>query len=228
MVVLVDLAMVSSGIPCPLCTASNARLILDDAGRRFHQCADCDLIFLDPAQRSLPLDEVVRYLDHENDRHDPAYLRFLRRLADPVCDVAPPGARGLDFGCGPVPLLAEWLTSQGRETVSYDPVFFPHETLLDGRYDFITCSEVVEHAHDPLALFARMGSLVANGGWLAVMTRHHGVEAPFETWWYRRDHTHVCFFSERTMRWLAQRMTWTIAFPAPNVAIFTTSAARAD
>lgn len=208
-------------LPCALCADATTSLILDDASRRYHRCEGCDLIFLDPAQRSTPLDEVLRYMDHRNDPRDAGYLRFLRRLADPVCEVVPPGTRGLDYGCGPTPLLGEWLTSQGRETVSYDPVFHPLERLRDARYDFITCSEVVEHSHDPLALFARMADALEDGGRLAVMTRYHGVDGPFETWWYRRDHTHACFFTERTMRWVARRMGWTVAFPATHVAIFT-------
>lgn len=211
----------AASLPCPLCSGSSTSLILDDAGRRYHRCEECDLIFLDPAQRSAPLDEVLRYMDHQNDRSDVGYLRFLRQLADPLCDVVPPGCRGLDYGCGPTPLLGEWLTSQERETVSYDPVFHPYEQLLEARYDFITCSEVMEHAHHPLALFARMRESLADGGRLAVMTRHHGVDTPFETWWYRRDHTHVCFFTERTMSWVAHRLGWTVAFPAPHVSMFT-------
>ena len=195
--------------------------MLRDGARAYFQCTDCDLIFLDPAAHPSPLDEVLRYLEHDNRRDDPEYLRFLRRLGDPLCGAVPAGARGLDFGCGPVPLLAEWLTAQGRPTAWHDPLFHPADDVLRERYDFVACSEVVEHAHDPAALFLQLGALLRPNGTLGVMTRFHTAEVPFATWWYRRDPTHVCFYSTATMQWIAGRYGWSLAIPAANVALFT-------
>lgn len=208
-------------LDCPLCERAETPVLLADGGRVYHHCAACDLIFLHPGGRLTPLGEVMRYLEHENDRTDPEYIRFLRRLGDPLCVRVPAGARGLDFGCGPVPALGEWLTRQDRDTVSYDPLFHPDETLLEGRYDFVTCSEVVEHAHHPRTLFDVLARLLRSGGVLGIMTRFHGVEAPFATWWYRRDPTHVAFYSETTMRWIAAHRGWKLELPVPNVALFT-------
>lgn len=170
--------------------------------------------------RLTPMEEVLRYVQHENRRDDPRYLHFLRRLADPLRARLSPGDCGLDFGSGPVPVLGELLTAEGFPTASYDPLFAPDDALLDGRYDFIACSEVVEHLHDPSAVFALFARMLRPGGTLGVMTRFFGHEAPFEAWWYRRDPTHVCFYREDTMRWLAQRHGWTVDFPVPNVALF--------
>lgn len=179
------------------------------------------MIFLVPGAHPALLDEVLRYLEHDNRRDDPEYLRFLRRLGDPLCAAVRPGARGLDFGCGPVPVLGEWLTAQGRPTASYDPLFHPGDHLLRERYDFVACSEVVEHAHDPAAMFRQLDALLAPGGTLGVMTRFHSVDVPFATWWYRRDPTHVCFYSPSTMQWIAQRFAWALELPVPDVALFT-------
>lgn len=195
-------------------------MILDDAGRGYHRCAECDLVFLDPRHRLAPLGEVMRYLEHDNRRDDPAYLDFLRRVGDPVRARLPRGARGLDFGCGPVPVLGEWFTANDHPTASYDPLFHADDALLAERYDFVTCSEVVEHAHDPAVLFETLRSLVAPGGILGVMTRFHGLEAPFDRWWYRRDPTHVCFYSGRTMEWIAAGFGWTLELPRAHVALF--------
>ncbi len=194
----------------------------EDAERRFLQCPECTLIFVHPADRLQPLEETLRYLHHQNHRDDPAYVRFLERLVVPVCEKVPTGSRGFDFGCGPVPLMAELLTRAGRPTVSYDPLFLADENALAGTYDFLTCSEVIEHAHDPATLLSRFGKLVRPSGTVAIMTRFYGVDTPFDQWWYRRDPTHVCFFNEDTMRWIAGRFGWEIRL-SPNIAIFSTA-----
>ena len=62
--------------------------------------------------------------------------------------------------------------------------------------------------------------LLQKGGTLAIMTRFYGVEAPFAQWWYRRDPTHVCFYCEETMRWIASNRGWCMECPTPHVALF--------
>ena len=181
------------------------------------------MIHVDADKRPSPAAEKRRYLEHRNGATDPGYIKFLRALADPVCAVVPVGARGLDFGCGPAPVLAELLTAGGRPTVGYDPLFQPDVSRLKQRYDFVTCSEVVEHAHDPAATFARIGSLVRAGGTIGIMTQLYDDVPSFGDWWYRRDFTHVCFYHTDTMRWVAAHYRWTMAVPAPNVVLFTTT-----
>ena len=206
---------------CPLCSADVRTIVLEQNSRSYLRCERCALVFLHPDHRLLPLQEVLRYLEHQNDGGDAGYVAFLRQLAEPVCAVVPVGAHGLDVGCGPAPVLGQILTAAGRPTRSWDPLFFPDDALLASRYDFVTCSEVVEHAHQPDVLFDRLASLLRPAATLAVMTRFHG-EVPFDSWWYRRDSTHVCFFCADTMRWVAERYGWRLALPAPNVALFTT------
>lgn len=167
------------------------------------------------------MQEVLRYQEHRNDSADPRYVAFLRRLADPLMARLVAGARGLDFGCGPAPTMTAILESHGHATQSYDPLFFPELPAQEpGGWAFITCSEVVEHVHAPRALFERFATMLAPNGILAIMTRFHGHEAPFERWWYRRDPTHVCFYNERTMAWIASEWGWEVELPAPHVALF--------
>lgn len=211
---------------CPLCAARESITFhTDSAAREYLRCPACQLIFLDPEQRLPFSEEASRYLEHRNDGADEGYVNFLRRLADPVAGRLPEGARGLDFGCGPAPVLSDLLTTWGFPCAAYDPFFQPDEALLAGQYDFVTCSEVVEHLHDPGDTFALLGRLLDRGGLLGVMTRFYGHEAPFESWWYRRDPTHVCFYAEPTMRWIARRHGWSVEFPRAHVALFTVPAA---
>ena len=58
------------------------------------------------------------------------------------------------------------------------------------------------------------------GGWLGVMTEFCQPARPFSSWHYLRDPTHVCFYSENTMRWLARRHGWSLEVPRANVVLF--------
>lgn len=209
----------SASLRCPLCGGSETHLHHSDPGREFHLCAACTLIFVPAAQHPSAEDERHRYAQHRNDGGDPRYVDFLRRLGDPLSERLAVGASGLDFGAGPGPVLARLLSDRGFPTVSYDPVFFPDESLLERSYDFIACSEVVEHLHRPGPVFDRLRGMLRPEGILGVMTRFYG-EVPFADWWYRRDPTHVCFYRAETMRWIARRHEWRVEFPFPNVALF--------
>ena len=205
---------------CPLCGEEHSTLHHADAAREYRRCPECTLIFVPASMRPGLEEENARYRLHDNRRDDPRYVAFLSRLADPLRARLAPGARGLDFGCGPTPVLAEMLTANGHPTVGYDPLFAPDAALLDATYDFIACSEVAEHLHDPRGVFEDFTRMLRPGGTLGVMTRFYGDEAPFESWWYTRDPTHVCFYAGDTMRWIGARHGWGVEFPAANVVLF--------
>ena len=42
----------------------------------------------------------------------------------------------------------------------------------------------------------------------------------FPEWGYHRDPTHIAFYSETTMRWIARRYGWQPRFPRRNVTLF--------
>jgi cyclopropane fatty-acyl-phospholipid synthase-like methyltransferase len=65
-------------------------------------------------------------------------------------------------------------------------------------YDFITCTEVVEHFHHPALEFRRLDALLKPGGWLAIQTTFQTDDARFARWNYRRDPTHVVFYRPYT------------------------------
>ena len=207
---------------CPLCGETPAEFH-SEIGRHYWRCPTCALVFLDPSQRIAFDDEVARYALHDNRMGDPEYERFLARLAEPIIARTPVGARGIDFGCGQAPALGDMLTRSGRPTASYDPHFFPNDELLDVRYDFLTCSEVLEHVHEPLPLLDRFAALVRRGGIIGVMTGPYDTAGPFQDWWYRRDPTHVCFYAADTMTWIARRFGWALERPSSTVTVFSQS-----
>ena len=208
-------------IPCPLCSAAETTPRATIRARAYLRCSTCGLIFVHPGHRLTVEEEAKRYRLHNNSADARGYTDFLRRLADQVTARLPRGSTGLDFGCGPTPVMAMLLNSDGYPTKSYDPIFFPDRDVLRATYDFVTCSEVVEHTSAPDRVFVQLGDLVRNGGVIAVMTQMYDKVADFETWWYVRDPTHVSFFCMDTMRWIAHHFNWVLSQPAENVVLFT-------
>lgn len=185
----------------------------------YWRCQHCEATFVDPSQLPDRSVEHAQYRLHCNEVEDKGYRKFLMRMASPLLERLPAGLSGLDYGCGPGPALAAMLTEAGHRMAVYDPLFFDDPTLLNGRYDFITCTEVVEHFHHPFDEFARLDRLLKPGGWLAVMTMFQTDDTAFAHWHYRRDPTHVVFYRETTFRNIAKRHHWHCEIPCANVAL---------
>jgi SAM-dependent methyltransferase len=205
--------------PCPLCRSESAQAFVTVAGCDYYRCPTCGLRFLDPARHPDCETERAHYALHENDPDDPRYRAFLARLADPLLAVLPRGACGLDYGSGPGPALAAMLREAGHRVALYDPLFAPDTRVLENTYDFITCTETAEHFHDPAFEFARLDTLLRPGGWLGLMTIFQNDDARFAGWHYRRDHTHVVFYREETMHWIAAHFGWHCTIPRPDVVL---------
>ncbi len=215
----------ASKIACPLCDSSGAKFIHrseDGHGvREFRECAVCDLIFVPPEFHLSAEEELERYKMHQNDPDDPGYREFLRRLWDVLKPRLPENAVGLDYGCGPGPALTCMIHEDGFAVEKYDLYFFPDDAPLRRKYDFITCTETVEHLRRPIEVFSLLDSILADSGQIGVMTGILDDRSAFSDWYYQRDPTHIAFYSRATFQWLADRFDWTVDFPAPNVAIFT-------
>lgn len=190
---------------CPLCNGVDNVAFHSDRRRPYLRCERCALVFVPPSH--LPGREAERreYDLHRNRVDDPGYRAFLSRLAVPLARRLSPAARGLDFGCGSGPALAAMLREAGFNVSLYDSFYYPDTAALDGRYDFITATEVVEHLHRPGSELQRLWSLLAGGGWLGIMTKLVRDREAFAGWHYKNDPTHVCFFSKQTWQWWAQR-----------------------
>lgn len=204
---------------CPVCKKSTIRPFLQVDQRDYWRCETCQATHLDAAQRLDAEQELAYYTLHENRPDDPGYRRFLSRLVTPLLAVLPAASEGLDYGCGPGPALARMLTEAGHHVDLYDPHFYPDAQRLARQYDFISCSEVVEHFHQPAEQFDRLNSLLKPDGVLAIMTCFQTDDARFANWHYRRDPTHVVFYREETFRYLASRFGWRCEIPCKDVVL---------
>ncbi|MEO8010038.1 MAG: class I SAM-dependent methyltransferase [Dokdonella sp.] len=203
-----------------MCASDDVDAFARAHARSYARCTDCDLVFMlreyhpdSAAQRAI-------YDLHRNEGDDMRYRAYLDRLAAPLMERLTPGMRGLDYGCGPGPVLAAMLVERGFDMSVYDPLYADEPGVLQRRYDFVTCSEVAEHFHGPAREFERLASLLDARGWLAVMTQLLSADRDFAGWHYPRDPTHVSFYTARTLEWLAQRHGWALHRPSANVALF--------
>jgi hypothetical protein len=144
----------------------------------------------------------------------------LDRVLIPLCAQITPGSQGLDYGCGPGPTASVMLGERGFPTQNYDPYFFPDESLLSRKYDFLVCTEVFEHLRRPSDDLIRLDLLLKPGGTLGVMTGILEDDASFPGWWYRKDFTHICFYRPETLAWISSRFGWELARPSRDAALF--------
>ncbi len=205
-----------SGLKCSLC---NSELVYPleflisrkaQKNRCFVKCPECDLIFVPEKFHLLPQDEAARYRLHDNTLLNKGYVgMFLEKIK--VIHQYCPGVRSvLDYGCGPEPVLAQLMKMEGYDCQIFDPYFFPE--FPQGRYDLVISTEVFEHFRDIQTELQKIRSLIAPGGFLAVMTSFHDATSDFSEWWYPGDPTHISFFSMRTFDWISKQFGFRIIY----------------
>ncbi|MFP6742599.1 MAG: class I SAM-dependent methyltransferase [Alphaproteobacteria bacterium] len=204
---------------CPLCGNTSIDPYHRDNVREYLFCRICQLVFVPPGQHLSAADEKACYDRHDNRPDDPRYRRFLDRLFAPLSQRLAPRAKGLDFGCGPGPTLSVMFEEAGHPMALYDPFYAPDRAVLPGPYDFITLSEVAEHLAAPGKELDNLWAALAPGGRLGIMTKRVRDPAAFKSWHYINDPTHVCFFSEATFRWLADRWSATLDVVGDDVVL---------
>ncbi|MAB21512.1 MAG: 2-polyprenyl-3-methyl-5-hydroxy-6-metoxy-1,4-benzoquinol methylase [Idiomarina sp.] len=190
---------------CTLCFSASESFC-EDKKRQYFRCTVCDMIFADP-QAHLPQDEEKAIYDfHQNDSHDTRYREFLSQLSIPLLEKLSTGMTGLDFGSGPGPTLSLMLEEHGMKMSIYDIFYAPDSGQLSRQYDFVTCSEVVEHFNQPGKTWPQLISLVKPQGYIGVMTWMFTKKTAeqFNQWSYKGDPTHVSFYTPETMQWIAQ------------------------
>jgi SAM-dependent methyltransferase len=207
----------SVALDCPLCRGRDVAAFVEVDQKQYLRCPTCQLTFVAPAAWLSQEAEHTHYLSHENNVDDPGYRRFLSRLADPLLERLPVHSCGLDYGCGPGPALAHILREAGHDVALYDPFFEVHEGALAATYDFVTCTEVAEHFHDPAKEFDLFDRLLRPGGWLGIMTCFLTDDDKFAAWHYRKDPTHVVFYKHATLAMIASRLGW--HFENPDIDI---------
>lgn len=213
----------SSAEKCTLCGSANTDLFFFQKKfkRNFFQCGECDLVF---AQRDTLLElneEKKRYSSHNNHIRSEGYEFFLRRLIDPIEKFVTKNSKGLDFGEGPYPMMQEIMKDDGYlNVIGFDIHFNNDIKALESRYDFVMCSEVIEHIYDLRSSWELILGLLEPGGYLAISTGLRYETLNFEKWHYIQDETHINFLSPSTLEWLKEKYDLEIAEIGRDMVIF--------
>lgn len=186
---------------CPLCNHSS-RFFFRSKKRHYFRCQNCSGIFM--AGNLLPdkTDEKKRYEEHNNDVENPGYQNFVRPLVNSILNDFTATSAGLDFGSGTGPVVAKLLRDQGFSVKLYDPFFHDRPKVLQEKYDYIACCEVMEHFHRPAKEFKLLKKLLLTNGKLYCMTDLYDESIDFKTWYYKDDLTHVFIYHRRTIDWI--------------------------
>lgn len=203
---------------CPLCKNQNNTFYFKDKKRDYFQCSNCELVYVLGESLLSSVEEKSIYNLHENDPSDTRYHDFMNRLLIPFDQYLK--GEGLDFGCGPGPVISTMLKDRDVEIFEYDPIFKNEEELLDREYDFVISTEVVEHIYNLKEDFEKILSLLRPLGALGLMTSFYPSDMnAFKGWGYKNDPTHVRFFSENTFHWIAKEYDLDVFIPRANVII---------
>lgn len=210
---------------CKICSR-DVRTIYDrQFDINYYYCHNCGFLFTDEKKILLPEQERNRYQCHTNTLADTGYVDMLKTfIKKSISPFQEKTKTALDFGSGPEAVLAILLKQMGVVVDIYDKYFSPGPVYQEKTYDLITCTEVLEHLKDPLAVLNMLKNHLNPGGILAMMTLFHPVqwegasptphelpgEAEFKDWWYRRDPTHISFFRPETFGYIANLLDMTI------------------
>ena len=187
---------------CPLCTNDKNLLATRSINKRdFFLCPVCYLIFVDEKYLIAANDEKVRYEAHENGIEQAGYVDFLNKAIQPGLKYLKTGMEGLDFGCGPAPTLSILLERENIKCLNYDPFFFSE--MPKGKFDFVYATECFEHFYCPKKEIETIANMLLPGGYLIIMTYLWDNSENFPSWHYTNDITHVVFYHQKTIDFIA-------------------------
>ena len=99
----------------------------------------------------------------------------------------------------------------------YDVFYHDKKEVFEKQYDFITSTEVIEHLHNPSEELEKLWGCLKKGAVLGLMTAFRVED--FSTWYYKRDLTHIIFFTPRTFEWIASYLKAELIVPESGVVI---------
>ena len=191
---------------CKICGSLTKEIDDFSLKKLYHFCPSCEAIFLDPDHYLSSNEEHTLYGHHQNSLENEGYVAMFENFLDFFWDELTCKQKSLDFGSGPTPVLSSLIERRGVKVECYDKFYQPQKCYENQMYDFITSTEVFEHLDDPLGTFSLLSQHLNPNGILALMTLFHtNDEVHFLQWWYRRDPTHIVFYTPKTLEMMAQK-----------------------
>lgn len=194
--------------PCKICQADTKVMTDVKKNLSYYRCGSCGFVYLDDEAVIDSQSEKRHYELHNNSFECTGYVEMFEKfIAKAVTPYAKDVQTALEFGCGSGPVLAELLRQQGLEVDQYDLYFYPEKVYEGKAYDLITSTEVFEHLKEPIKILTMLTQHLAKDGYLILMTKFPPVDDKvFLNWWYRRDVTHISFFTPKSFEVMAKKV----------------------
>ncbi len=192
---------------CPLCD-NNSSIFYQNNKQLYYQCKNCYGIFVPPDQRPNRESELTRYEQHNNNVEDAGYQKFVFPITSSIMRDFPTNSTGLDFGAGTGPVISKILDDNNYSIKQYDPFFHNHPELLNNKYNYIACCEVIEHFYNPNKEFKLLNNLLLPDGKLYCMTDIYNKTINFDKWYYKNDPTHVFIYQQETINWIKDNFSF--------------------
>lgn len=191
---------------CKICNTLTASFEDTQLSKEFYHCPTCELIFLDKKFFVDNTKEKNQYDHHNNDAQNAGYVSMFENFLDFFWnDINDNAETALDFGSGPGPVLYEILKKRGLKTDFYDKFYQPKKVYEGKKYDLITSTEVFEHLEYPKEILKLLSQHLKENGIIALMSLFHtNQQKDFLKWWYRRDPTHITFFTPKSIECMAK------------------------
>ncbi len=190
---------------CKICFSHTKTMSHPQHKELYDRCESCELITLQPTFYVDSDREKHQYDQHNNSLENKGYVMMFENFLDFFWEVFTcKTIRILDFGSGPTPVLAHLMQKRGADVACYDKFYAPSSHVLNETFDAITSTEVFEHLVNPKETLEFLAHRLNKGDYLALMTLFHANdEEVFWSWWYRRDPTHITFYTPKTLEVLA-------------------------
>ena len=193
---------------CKICK-KDTRVIKDKKKELFYyRCLSCGFVSLDDEFIVDKESEKAKYEMHENSFESHGYVKMFEDFIEKAIAPYEENIENvLEFGCGSGPVLAELLRRREMEVDQYDLYFYPKKVYEGKKYDLITSTEVFEHLKKPIEVLELLAKHTNDNGYIVLMTKFPPVDdREFLAWWYRRDVTHISFFTPESFDVMAEKV----------------------
>lgn len=209
---------------CKVCDAETSKIEDVKKALVYYRCDSCEFIYLDDEHVLTEEKEKERYAQHENAFDNKGYVEMFEKfIVEAVIPYSDTFETALDFGCGEAPVLGSLLEKKGLEVDVYDIYFSPKKVYEGKFYDLITSTEVFEHLKKPMEVLALLERHINEKGYIILMTNFPPKDdKEFLNWWYRRDETHISFFTPKSFEVMAEKTGLKVVeIINKNIVIFT-------
>jgi len=193
---------------CKLCQSSTNSMKDVKKELIYYRCGTCGFVFLDDKHMLDKVEEKNKYDQHNNSLENEGYVQMFEDFIDLSVEPYRKHIQTvLEFGSGPEPVLSKLLERRGFEVDIYDLYYAPKKIYENKMYDLISSTEVFEHLQKPLEILEILAKHTNENGYIALMTKFPPQDdKEFLNWWYRRDPTHISFFTSKSFDVMAQKL----------------------